>query len=72
MRAFVEKHFDFAVSTKLGIANEHSDLFALPRIDTYYLQGKLSKIAASPVLSTYLKMRSMPRFVRQKLFPDKL
>lgn len=54
-----------AVTTRLGLAGERSNLLALERVDAYYLtRPRLVHLLASPLLSSYLAARHLIRQVR--------
>ena len=66
VRAIAEELFDVACSDRLGWASTGSDLFALERIETYYLRRqKQFDLLASPSIHGYLALRNGPRTLRR-------
>jgi len=58
-------HFQLACSTVLGFATPESDLFALERLDMYYLQSPaLFRRLFSPALGAYIRARRALRRLR--------
>ncbi len=68
--AAVHRCFDGAVSTRLGVANERSDPYALERIDAYYLTPLLIAHLHNPLLARYLDVRHFLRVVRRLIRQD--
>ncbi|HEX9445981.1 MAG TPA: polysaccharide deacetylase family protein, partial [Candidatus Binatia bacterium] len=65
-RAVAERCFECACSDRLGLATDQSDLFALERVDAYYLRGeRLFELMLSGIFPWYVKARSIPRAVRR-------
>ncbi len=69
-RAMVRSTFRAAVGTGLGLASERSDLFALPRIDAYYLTTRLIERLSSPSARLYLAARQQMRQARRIVSKD--
>ena len=66
IQEFIKQHFTLACSTKLGFLNKRSDLYALERIDTYYLRTeKLFDLMVSRFFPLYIRLRSIPRQLRR-------
>lgn len=66
--ALARRHFAFACADTLGVASTASDVWALPRVETYYLRGAWGPVVlASPWLSTYLLVRRGPRALRRAI-----
>jgi peptidoglycan/xylan/chitin deacetylase (PgdA/CDA1 family) len=64
----VRKHFAAACSTKLGIATPGADPYLLPRVDMYYLSGKmLIRTLQTRGLDWYLRYRQALRVTKQWL-----
>ena len=67
-RAFVQQHFVCACSDSLGLINARSDLFAMKRVDAYYLRTeRLFGIMLSSLFPWYIWARSLLRRVRRFL-----
>ena len=67
-RAFVQKHFACACSDRLGLIDAGSDLFAMDRVDAYYLRTeRLFGIMLSRFFPEYIWARSLLRRVRRVL-----
>lgn len=59
------RHFTCACSTRLGRATAASDVYALPRIDMYYLKSRfLFHRLSHPLLAPYLRVRQLLRDLR--------
>lgn len=66
VREIVRRHFDCACSDRLGLVTAHSDLFALERVDAYYLRtDRLFALMGTNLLPWYLRLRKYPRQVRR-------
>lgn len=64
--AFVRRHFDCACSDRLGFINAGSDLFALERIDAYYLRTeRLFGIMLTKFFPWYILARGLLRRMRR-------
>ncbi len=64
----VGRYFDVACSDRLGLVRASSDIFALPRVDAYYLRSeRMFAGVASRFLGTYVAARSLPRGLRRML-----
>jgi peptidoglycan/xylan/chitin deacetylase (PgdA/CDA1 family) len=67
-RALVRQHFACACSDRLGLTNAGSDLFALERVDAYYLRTeRLFGIMPTRFFPWYIRARSLPRWMRRAL-----
>ena len=67
-RAFVQKHFSCACSDRLGLIDAGSDLFAIERVDAYYLRTeRLFGIMLSRFFSWYIRACNFPRRLRRIL-----
>lgn len=65
-RAIVAEHFDAAFSDWLGLSGAADDLYALPRVDSYYLRTPwLFLLLRSDWLDWYLRARNVPRRLRR-------
>jgi len=63
-----QQHFVCACSDKLGLASADSDLYALERVDAYYLHSdRLFRILLSGWLPWYLQARRFPRRIRRAI-----
>jgi peptidoglycan/xylan/chitin deacetylase (PgdA/CDA1 family) len=64
----VRKYYAAACSTKLGIATPGADLYLLPRVDMYYLSGKiLIRTLRTRGLDWYLRYRQALRATKHWL-----
>jgi len=67
-REVVSHHFACACSDKLDLANGSSDLFALQRVDAYYLRTEgLFNVMSTRFFSCYIRTRSLPRRIRRSI-----
>lgn len=65
VRMLVSRHFNLACATSLGFAGIRSDLFALPRLDVYYLRRPaLFRRLFSAGMKAYLGLRRVGRALR--------
>jgi peptidoglycan/xylan/chitin deacetylase (PgdA/CDA1 family) len=65
-RRIVKEHFACACSDRLAVTTSASDLFALERVDAYYLRGPLScRLMPTPLFDAYIKLRNVPRRIRR-------
>jgi peptidoglycan/xylan/chitin deacetylase (PgdA/CDA1 family) len=65
-RELVQQHFACAVSDTLGLTTARSDLYALERVDAYYLRTDLLfALMLTPWLPWYIWARSVPRKIRR-------
>lgn len=65
-REIVRQHFRCACSDKLGLAHRSSDLFAIERVDAYYLRSeRLFEMISSRFLPWYIRARNLPRQIRR-------
>jgi peptidoglycan/xylan/chitin deacetylase (PgdA/CDA1 family) len=66
VRERAAQYYDAACSDHLGIAAPNSDLFALPRVETYYLRSKSAMDALTHAwFPSYLQLRNVPRVLRR-------
>jgi len=69
VKRLAQLHFSLACTTRLDFAGIASDLFALERLDIYYLrQPRLFRRLFSREMSTYLGFRRRMRDVRRRVF----
>jgi peptidoglycan/xylan/chitin deacetylase (PgdA/CDA1 family) len=62
----VQNYFTCACSDKLGVITNRSDVFALERVDAYYLRSdRLIEILSTKHFPWYIKARSIPRSIRR-------
>ncbi|MFQ5422176.1 MAG: polysaccharide deacetylase family protein [Anaerolineae bacterium] len=66
----VHRHFDGAVSVKLGLVSRKSDPYALPRVDAYYLHPRLIPHLGRPSFRRYLQLRQLLRHARRLVKRD--
>jgi peptidoglycan/xylan/chitin deacetylase (PgdA/CDA1 family) len=67
-REIARQYFACACSDRLGIANARSDLYALERVDAYYLRSeKAFDLLPTKFFSGYILSRSLPRRLRRWL-----
>ena len=65
-RELVSRHFLCACSDRLGLYRSTSDLYAMERVDAYYLRSeRLFHGMLSRWFPVYVRFRSMPRRVRR-------
>ncbi len=65
-RELVQQHFAWAVSDNLGLTTTRSDLYALERVDAYYLRtDRLFATMLTRWLPWYIWARSVPRRIRR-------
>jgi peptidoglycan/xylan/chitin deacetylase (PgdA/CDA1 family) len=68
VRHIVQENFSCASSDKLGLINKHSDLYALERVDAYFLRThRLFQIMLSRLFPWYVLARSIPRHIWRTL-----
>ena len=66
VRDIVRKYYQCACSDTLGMATSASDMFAVERIDAYYLRtDRLFSLLTTPCFSWYLLARAIPRRFRR-------
>ena len=71
IRDIVQKYFLCASSDKLGLINKNSDLYALERVDAYYLRtDRLFQIMSTGIFPWYILARSIPRRIRRAIQPN--
>lgn len=62
----IRQHFTCACTDKLSLINLRSDPCALERIDAYYLRTeRLFDIMLTPLFSSYIRARGIPRGIRR-------
>ena len=62
----VKRHFACACSNELGLINRGSSLYALKRIDAYYLRtDRLFNLMLSSFFPLYIRTRSIPRMIKR-------
>lgn len=66
----VRRHFDGAVSTRLGVVQQDDDLFDLARIDAFYWSPKLIPHMHKPLFRHYLRFRQTLRNLRRRYQAD--
>ena len=65
-RDLVRHHFVCACSDKLGLTTSASDLYALERVDAYYLRSdRLFDVMLTERFPWYIFVRSIPRRIRR-------
>jgi peptidoglycan/xylan/chitin deacetylase (PgdA/CDA1 family) len=65
-----QKYFDCACSANLGFVTPRSDLYALERLDAYYLRSDiLFDLTLSRFFGVYISVRGLMRRARGFLFP---
>ncbi len=65
-RELVRQHFACACSDKLGLVTAGSDLYALERVDAYYLRtDRLFDVMMTRLFPWYIRARSIPRRIRR-------
>jgi peptidoglycan/xylan/chitin deacetylase (PgdA/CDA1 family) len=68
-REIVSQHFICACSDKLGLVRTKSDLYAIERVDTYYLRNeRLFGTVWTELFPWYIRARSIPRRIRRLLY----
>lgn len=68
VREITSKYFQGACSDRLGIANSTSDLYALERVETYYLRSAwATDLFTSRWFPFYLGARNVPRALRRRV-----
>jgi len=73
VREIVRQHFMSAYSDTLGLAHVRSDIFAIERVDAYYLRSERSfSMISSRLFPWYIRARNIPRQIRRSAsFTDK-
>jgi peptidoglycan/xylan/chitin deacetylase (PgdA/CDA1 family) len=67
-REIVTHHFVCACSDQLGLVHASTDLYAVERVDAYYLRTeKLFSLMSSALFPLYVKARSVPRRIRRAI-----
>jgi hypothetical protein len=66
--ALARRHFSCAVSDRLGLASPASDIYALPRVDAYYLRHpRTVDLLVTAWFPCYIRACSVPRRARRAL-----
>ena len=66
VRDMVREHFSCACSDELGLVRQGSDLYALQRVDAFYLRSDcLFSIMPTRYFPWYIRVCSVPRRVRR-------
>ena len=69
IRNFVAQHFTCACSDALGFLNGASDLYAIERVDAYYLRSnRLFNLMLTGFFPSYIKARALPRRLRRRFW----
>jgi Polysaccharide deacetylase len=72
-RDAARRHFACACSDRLGLVEADSDLYALERVDAYYLRSeRMFGVMPSPWFPYYVKACSVPRTLRRRLRAGRL
>jgi peptidoglycan/xylan/chitin deacetylase (PgdA/CDA1 family) len=67
-REIARQNFDCACSDRLGISTAQSDIYALERVDAYYLRSaRAFDLMTGRLFSGYVWSRSIPRRIRRLL-----
>ena len=67
-REIVQQHFACACSDKLGLINRGTDLYAIKRIDAYYLRtDRLFDLMLTRFFPWYIRTRNIPRRIRRAI-----
>ncbi len=67
-RDIVQQYFTCACSDKLGLVATDSDLYALERVDAYYLRTeRLFDVMLTRLFPWYILVRSIPRRIRRAI-----
>jgi len=67
-REIVRQHFGCACSDKLGLTTKESDIYALERVDAYYLRSdRLFDVMLTRSFPWYIAARSIPRWIRRAI-----
>ena len=67
-RDVVRRHFSSACSGRLGLVTRKSDRYALERVEAYYMNSdRRFQLMTTKLFPWYLRMRRIPRRVRQAL-----
>ncbi|MEP7133182.1 MAG: polysaccharide deacetylase family protein, partial [Acidobacteriota bacterium] len=69
-RAIVRRHFEGAVSVRLGLADRSSDPFLIPRIDSHYVCPGAVAWLRRDAFRAYLAGRQALRDVRRRVTTD--
>jgi len=65
-REIVSHHFVCACSDQLGLVHASTDLYAVERVDAYYLRSRrLFDLISSPFFPWYIYGRNLPRQIRR-------
>jgi peptidoglycan/xylan/chitin deacetylase (PgdA/CDA1 family) len=67
-RDIVRRHFACACADTLGLLRPHSDIYAMERVDAYYLRSeRLFAIMPTRWFPLYVRSRAVPRRVRRSI-----
>ena len=67
-REIVRQHFACACSDKLALVSAGSDVYAMERVDAYYLRTeRLFNVMPTPFFPWYIRARSVPRQIRRAI-----
>jgi peptidoglycan/xylan/chitin deacetylase (PgdA/CDA1 family) len=67
-RDVAQQHFECACSDFLGMVTESSDLYAMERIDSYYLRKESAfDLMSTDLFPAYIRLRNIPRRLRRAL-----
>jgi peptidoglycan/xylan/chitin deacetylase (PgdA/CDA1 family) len=67
-REIVSHHFVCACSDRLGLLHSRSDLYAMERVDAYYLRTeRLFQTMVTSFFPWYVRARSIPRHIRRAI-----
>jgi peptidoglycan/xylan/chitin deacetylase (PgdA/CDA1 family) len=70
-RELVSHYFACACSDQLGLLDSSSDLYAMARVDAYYLRReRLLSLMSSALFPLYVKARNVPRRIRRAVQRD--
>jgi peptidoglycan/xylan/chitin deacetylase (PgdA/CDA1 family) len=70
VREVVKENFTCACSDRLGLTKWGSDLYALERVDSYYLRtDRLFSLTLTRLFPWYIRARSVPRYLRRACLP---
>lgn len=68
VKAIAGRYFKCACSDRLGLVSARSDIYALSRVDAYYLRReKLFGLLAGDLFPSYVLVRNIPRTIRRAL-----
>jgi peptidoglycan/xylan/chitin deacetylase (PgdA/CDA1 family) len=65
-RELVSRHFLCACSDRVGLLRPNTDLYAMERVDAYYLRSeRLFRAMLTSFFPLYVQARSIPRLIRR-------